>query len=279
LVPLWEEGISDWTKILESRTTSSGQTQLQIFNVTTIHAKLHSGDKPRPHPKLDMALSILAARPILPASHEHTKLPKPTTTNTQTIHYTWHKYINQENLPTTKASNYETITTHTGVGRSISKRRRATRQDHTYTTPSETIKTTYDVLEIQDHRRLHSQTTYLITQWSPEILTQEQIYTCTKEGFTSKHIHPLYHIEGRPLYEVHWRPTWQLDSTIMDNESGPTALQAHKQRTHKPRQVKRRTPPVNPAIKEGWRSANLTFSTTPINPDLDIHPTNRYELT
>jgi hypothetical protein len=29
----------------------------------------------------------------------------------------------------------------------------------------------------------------------------------------------------------------------------------------------------------GWRSPNLTFSMTPINPDLDTHPTNRYELT
>jgi hypothetical protein len=30
---------------------------------------------------------------------------------------------------------------------------------------------------------------------------------------------------------------------------------------------------------EGWRSANLTFYTTPINPDLDIIPTNRYKFT
>jgi hypothetical protein len=36
---------------------------------------------------------------------------------------------------------------------------------------------------------------------------------------------------------------------------------------------------VNTITKKGWRSINLTSSTTPINPDLDIHPTNRYELT
>ncbi len=146
-------------------------------------------------------------------------------------------------------------------------------------TPSETINKTYDVLEIQDYRHLHNQATYMVTQWSPEILTQERIYTCTKEGFTSKYIQPLDHTDGRPLYERHWGPAWQLDSTIMDNESGPAALQAYKQRTQKPRQVKRRTPLVNPITREGWRSTNLAFSTTPINPDLDIHPTNRYELT
>jgi hypothetical protein len=36
---------------------------------------------------------------------------------------------------------------------------------------------------------------------------------------------------------------------------------------------------MNPVAMEGWESANLTFSTTPINPDLDTHPTNQYELT
>jgi len=160
-----------------------------------VHAKLHSGDKPRPHPNLNMALSTLATTLTLPASQEHTKLPKPTTKTTQTIHETWHKFINQVNLPTTKASNYETITTHTSVKRSISKRRKATHQEHTYMAPSENIHTTYDVLEIQDHRYLQNQTTYLVTQWSPEILPQEYIDTCTKEGFKSKHIHPLDPIE------------------------------------------------------------------------------------
>jgi len=146
-------------------------------------------------------------------------------------------------------------------------------------TPSETINTTYDVLEIYDHGHLNNQTTYLVTQWSPEILTQEQIQNCRKEGFTSKHIQPLDHTEGRHLYEVHWGLAWQLDSTIMDCESGPAALQAYKQRMHMPRQVMRRIPPKNPITMEAWRSANLTFSTTPINLDLDIYPTNRYELT
>ena len=72
-------------------------------------------------------------------------------------------------------------------------------------TPSETIDTSYDVLAILDHKHLHNQTSYLVTQWSPEILTQEQIDTCAKEEFTSKHIHPLDHTEGRPLYDTEGR--------------------------------------------------------------------------
>jgi hypothetical protein len=64
----------------------------------------------------------------------------------------------------------------------------------------------------------------------------------------------------------------------MVSDDGPEALTAYKQRTQPPRRTKRKTPPEKPITTEGWRSTNLTFSMTPINPDLDIHPTNRYEL-
>jgi hypothetical protein len=94
------------------------------------------------------------------------------TTPTHIIHETCHKYINQENRPIIKDSNYDTITTHPSVGRSPSKRFRATHQEHTYMTPTETINQKYDVLEIQNHKHLYNQTTYLGTQWNPEILTQ-----------------------------------------------------------------------------------------------------------
>jgi hypothetical protein len=98
-------------------------------------------------------------------------------------------------------------------------------------TPTKTIHATYDVLEMQDHRHLNNQTLYLVTQRSSEILTQSQIDTCTKEGFEIKHIQPIDHTVGQPLYEVQWSPAWQLDSTIVDSESGPDALLAYKQRT------------------------------------------------
>ncbi len=122
------------------------------------------------------------------------------------------------------------------------KKTQARHQEHKYVTPCETIHTSYDVLEIQYHRHLHNQTTYLVTQWRLEILTQEQIDISTKEGFKSKHIQPSDHTDGSPLYEVHWEPAWQLDSTIMDNENGPISLQAYKQITQEQRRVKRRTP-------------------------------------
>ncbi len=76
MVPLWEERVSDLTKILETRITPSDRTQIQIINASAVHEKLHSGDKSRPHTKLDIALSTLAATPHLSTTQEYNKLPK-----------------------------------------------------------------------------------------------------------------------------------------------------------------------------------------------------------
>jgi len=60
--------------------------------------------------------------------------------------------------------------------------------------PSETIYTPYDVLEVQEHKHINNQTTYLFTQWGTKILTKEQIDGCPKEDFqdktyTQSHVH------------------------------------------------------------------------------------------
>jgi hypothetical protein len=77
------------------------------------------------------------------------------------------------NPPIAKQSPYETITTHTSLDRGTVKKQEATHTWDTHMTPSEIILAPYDVIEIQDHRRLNNQATYLVTQWGPEILTQE----------------------------------------------------------------------------------------------------------
>jgi len=107
-------------------------------------------------------------------------------------------------------------------------------------TISETIHTTYDLLEIQHHIHLNNQTLYLVTQWSLEILRQPQIDSCTTAGFEINHIHPIDYTDGQPLYEVHWSPAWQLDSTTMDSESEPDALTTYKQRTQLQRRTKKK---------------------------------------
>jgi hypothetical protein len=203
LAPLWEEGVRDLTPLLEKRKTLQGQTQTYILNAASIHAKLHSGDKTRPTSSLETTISTLRATLALPTAHEHRKLPKDTTSQTHVIHATWERYFDYENIPKTKPPNYETITTHPSVGRGAIKRHQATHIEDTYMTPIENIHTTYDILEIQDHGQLNTQTTYLVTQWSPEIFTREQIDVCINEGFQIKHIHLIIRNTGQPTYKVY----------------------------------------------------------------------------
>ena len=157
--------------ITRQRTTPEGRTHIYIINVTLIHSKLHSGDKPRPDNILETSLSTLKATLALPTDHEHRKLPKDTTTQTQVVHTSWHKNTDHESLSITKHSNYETITTHISLKRGSNKIQEATYNEDTYTIPSETIHTPC-VLEIQCHKHLSNQATYLLTRWSPEMLSQ-----------------------------------------------------------------------------------------------------------
>jgi hypothetical protein len=106
MAPQWEEGVRDWSKLVEKQTTPNVSAQIQILHATTVDAKLRSGDKSQPNPKLKTTLSTLAATLALPTSHEHHKLPKNSTSQTQIIHATWHEHIALNNLPTTKTSNF-----------------------------------------------------------------------------------------------------------------------------------------------------------------------------
>jgi len=225
------EEVTDWTPILEKHTTSSGRTELHILNTKAIHAKLRSGDQHRITNNLDLALSTLRTTLILPTTQEHIKHPKITTHKTQQIHTSWLQFIKHEALPLDKHTTYETITSDISLERRTHKKQGATHKEDTYMTPCDTIHTPYDVIEIQDHRHLNNQSTYLVTQRSPEILTQVQINACTTEGFQPKHIHPIMHQTDTPTCEVHWQLTWQLESTITKCDSGLIVLAQYKQRT------------------------------------------------
>ena len=190
------------TPILEKRTTPAGHTKVHILNTKAIHAKLKSGDQHRINNNLELAISTLRTTRILPTTQEHRKLPKPTTYKTQNIHPSWHPCINHEALPLDKHTTYETITSYISMERGTTKKQGATYTGDTYMTPSDTILTLYDAIEIQNHRHLNNQTTYLVKQWSLEILTQEQINACTNEGFQPKYIHSITHQTGTPIYEV-----------------------------------------------------------------------------
>ncbi len=93
LAPLWEEGVADWTPILEKHTTTTGHIEVNILNTKTIHANLRSGDQRRIINNLELAMSTLRTTLTLPSNQEHRKPPKSITNKTQQIHISWLQYI------------------------------------------------------------------------------------------------------------------------------------------------------------------------------------------
>jgi hypothetical protein len=83
MAPLWEEGVTDWTPILEKHTTFAGHTEIHILNTKAMHAKLGNGDQHRINSNLELAMSTLRTTLTLPSNQEHRKLPKSTTNKTQ----------------------------------------------------------------------------------------------------------------------------------------------------------------------------------------------------
>ena len=140
-------------------THKSSHTKLKA-----IHAKLKSGDQQCIGNNLEFALSTLRATLILPTTQEHRKLPKPTTYKSKKLHPSWLPYINHEIPPHGKQTTYETITTYISMERGTTRKQGATHTGDTYMTPSDAINIPYDVIEIQDHKHLNNQTTYLVTQ-------------------------------------------------------------------------------------------------------------------
>jgi hypothetical protein len=124
LAPLWGEGVSDWTPILEKQTTPAGHTEVYILNAKAIHAKLNSGDHQRINNNLELAQSTLRTTLILPTSQEHRKLPKLTTHKSHKIHISWLQYIIHEALPNNKPTTYETITSHISLERVTTKNKK-----------------------------------------------------------------------------------------------------------------------------------------------------------
>ena len=66
MAPLWGEGVSDWTPILEKQATSPKHTEVHILNTKATHAKLKSGDHHCINNNLELALSTIRTTLILP---------------------------------------------------------------------------------------------------------------------------------------------------------------------------------------------------------------------
>ncbi len=80
-------------------------------------------------------------------------------------------------------------------------------------------------------------------------------------------------------FKVTWKPSRVSEATILTTPSGKSTIDNYTA-TKAPKRKKTRTsPPLPPKQPEGWHQRHTTFTTKPINPDLDATPTGTFEIT
>jgi len=244
--------------------------QIHIQCPEALHALLPSGDNRKPTQTLHAALLTLRETLFRLVDTEYHTLPKTTTMTGTQVHHSWIPHLLVGDIPLLPKPGFTRITSHTSRHRGCPPTTNESLTNEHYLVPSEVLNTPFDILEISSHRTIITQTTYLVSQWSPELLTQQQIQLHLAEGFKVQLQIPL--LDCADTYEVHWEPAWQTYETIMGTATGPQALDTYRRNQFAQRKKPRTTPPLATCQPGGWIPQHVTFSTQPINPDLDGQP-------
>jgi hypothetical protein len=69
------------------------------------------------------------------------------------------------------------------------------------------------------------------------------------------------------------------ESSILTTPNGKTAIDNYHDNKTTTRKKVKTAPPVPKQKPRGWHPKHTTFTTTPINPNLDVGPTATYEIT
>jgi hypothetical protein len=163
-------------------------------------------------------------------------------------------------------------------------KRPATHIPDTLPTPDTTNPAPLTVTEITDHKTLLHKTIYHVNQFRTDHLTAKQLCQHIDSGFTPEHlsrIHP--EDEDTPIldipFQATWKATWISEDTAKSLPNGTSALQNYKTNKHPPKKKTRTPPPTPPHRQCGWLPRHTTYTTHPINPDLDAIPTGTFEIT
>jgi hypothetical protein len=139
-------------------------------------------------------------------------------------------------------------------------------------------------MEITDHKTLLHKTIYHVKQLKTDHLTTKHLFQPIHSGFTPQHlarIHPEE--EDTPIldipFEATWEVAWLSEGTIRSLPNGGAAIH-NKKVSKQPNKKKTRTaPPTPPRRQCGWLPRYTTYTTHPLNPDLDAVPTRTFEIT
>jgi len=199
------------------------------------------------------------------------KLPKDTTPLLTTIHTSCLQFIAPDNLPPYTTNSYATLAKASAVN-AIPNKRPATHIPDTLPTPDVTNPATFDIVEINDHKTLLHQTIYHVSQLKTDHLTAKHPCDHIHGGLTPEHrnrINP--EDEDTPILSIPFEVNGSED-IVRSLPNGSSALQNYRI-SKPPLRKKTRTAP------QPLRLAYTTYTTHPINPDLDAVPTGSFVIT
>jgi len=139
-------------------------------------------------------------------------------------------------------------------------------------------------MEMDGHKHLLHQTIYHVNKWHTAHLTAKHLCEHIYNGLTPDHLKlDRPDDEDTPIlsipFQVTWKPTWVPEDTVLTTPSGTTTINNYTNTKTSTRKKSRTSPPTPPTQPKGWNPKHTTFTTRPINPDLNSAPTGSLEVT
>ncbi len=281
--PLWELGLNNWNNHVTKQHHTKEHYTLHIPPTNVLMARLPNGDKTGPKTALRTSLDTLRDTLLLPVTTEHRELPKDTTPLLTTVHSSWLKFITPDNLPPHKPHSYAILMEAPATNVNPNKRT-ATHIPETLPTPDASNPAPLHIMEITGHETLLHKTTYHVKQLKTDHLTAKHLCQHIHSSFTPEHLARMHpEDEDTPIldipFEATWKAAWLLEDTVRSLPNDNPTIQNYK--TSKlPHKKKTRTAPPTPSHRQcGWLPRYTTYTTHPINPDLDAVPIGTFEIT
>jgi hypothetical protein len=135
-------------------------------------------------------------------------------------------------------------------------------------------------MEIDGQKHLLHRTIYRVKKRQPEHLAAKQFCHHRMNGLNTAHLtRGRRHANLSIPFKVTWNPTWVLEAAVLTTPSGKSIIDNYTTTKALTRKKTRTSPPLPPVHPKGWHPRHTTYTTKPINPDIDAIPTGVFEIT
>jgi len=144
--------------------------------------------------------------------------------------------------------------------------------------PQHTTSTPLDVTAIDNHKKLLHNTIYHVRKWKEDTLTAKQLSRHVENGLVpNKFDRTNPEDEDTRIlsipFNTDWKPAWMEEPLVITTPNGKSAIDTYHKNKAPTRKKVRTAPPAPKQQPRGWHPEHTTFTTSPINPDLDAIPT------